>query len=183
MKGIAMLALLVMAACAPDGPQRVVEERASSTPAPRGDALLRTAMLDDQNAARTRAGVPPLVWDATLAEHARAYALELARTGRFEHADQPQGPGREGENLWTGTGGAYGYDEMVGHWVDEKRFFTNGVTPDFSTTGDYRDAVHYAQIVWRNTRRVGCALASNARDDVLVCRYDPPGNVVGERAY
>src|SRR3546814_6795879 len=110
------------------------------------------------------------------------YARELARTGRFEHADQPQGPGREGENLWTGTRDAYGYDEMVAHWVDEKRFFTNGITPDFSTTGDYRDAVHYAQIVWRGTQRMGCALASNARDDDLVCRYDPPGNVVGERA-
>src|SRR3546814_10410995 len=83
------------------------------------------------------------------------YARELARTGRFEHADQPQGPGREGENLWTGTRNAYGYDEMVAHWVDEKRFFTNGITPDFSTTGDYRDAVHYAQIVWRGTQRMG----------------------------
>src|SRR3546814_10102711 len=79
----------------------------------------------------SRAGVPPLAWDATLADHARAYARELARTGRFEHADQPQGPGREGENLWTGTRDAYGYDEMVAHWVDEKRFFTNGITPDF----------------------------------------------------
>ena len=26
-------------------------------------------------------------------------------------------------------------------------------------------------------------LASNARDDFLVCRYSPPGNVVGERTY
>src|SRR3546814_14085978 len=76
-------------------------------------------MLNEQNAARTRAGVPPLAWDATLADHARAYARELARTGRFEHADQPQGPGREGENLWTGTRDAYGYGEKVAHWVDE----------------------------------------------------------------
>src|SRR3546814_18327340 len=91
------------------------------------------------------------------------YARELARTGRFEHADQPQGPGREGENLWTGTRDAYGYNEMVAHWVDEKRFFTNGITPDFSTTGAYRDAVHYAPIVWRATQRKGCALASTAR--------------------
>lgn len=179
----AMLALLLMAACAPDGPKRVVEPRPSTAPAPRGDALLRTVMLNEHNAARTRAGVPPLVWSATLADHARAYARELARTGRFEHADQPQGPGREGETLWTGTRDAYGYDEMIGHWVAEKRFFTNGITPDYSTTGDYRDAVHYAEIVWRGTRAVGCAFASNARDDYLVCRYDPPGNVVGERAY
>src|SRR3546814_11827551 len=112
----AMLALLLVAACAPDGPQRVVEPRPDARAAARGDALLRTTMLNEQNAARTRAGVPPLAWDATLADHARAYARELARTGRFEHADQPQGPGREGENLWTGTRDAYGYDEMVAHW-------------------------------------------------------------------
>jgi hypothetical protein len=179
----ALLALLVLAACAPEGPQRVVEPRPSAAPAPRGEALLRTAMLRGQNDARAALGLPSLVWSDALAADARAYAEELARTGRFEHADQPQGPEREGENLWIGTRDAYRYDEMVGHWVAERRFFVNGVTPAFSTTGDYHDAVHYAQIVWRDTRRVGCALASNARDDVLVCRYDPPGNVVGERAY
>ena len=93
------------------------------------------------------------------------------------------GPGREGENLWTGTRGAYRYDEMVGGFVDEKRFFRNGVTPDFSTTGKWEDVAHYTQIVWRGTTRFGCALASNARDDYLVCRYTPPGNVVGEVAF
>src|SRR3546814_13881151 len=72
---------------------------------------------------------------------------------------------------------------MVAHLGDGKRLFTNGITPDFSTTGDYRDAVHYAQIVCRGPQRMGCALASNARAAVLVCRYDPHGNVVGDRAY
>src|SRR3546814_3112263 len=86
----AMLALLLVAACAPDGPQRVVEPRPDARAAARGDALLRTTMLNEQNAARTRACVPPLAWDATLADHARAYARGLARTARFDHADQPE---------------------------------------------------------------------------------------------
>ena len=37
-------------------------------------------------------------------------------------------------------------------------------------------------MIWSRTTRVGCALASNARDDYLVCRYVPAGNVVGEKA-
>jgi hypothetical protein len=71
---------------------------------------------------------------------------------------------------------------MVGGWIDEKRYFINGVTPNFSTTGNYEDVAHYTQIIWRGTRTVGCALASNATDDYLVCRYAPAGNVVGQKA-
>ncbi len=175
-------ALLMLASCA-QGPERVVEPRPSTAPVARGEGLLRRAMLDGQNAARGALGIAPLAWSDTLARSARAYAEEMARTGRFRHADQPQGPGREGENLWTGTRGAYAYDEMVGHWVAEKRDFVNGVTPDSSRTGRWEDIGHYAQIVWRNSREVGCAMASNAKDDFLVCRYAPSGNVVGERAY
>lgn len=185
-----LLALLLTAAglagCAPGpagGPERVVEPRASDAPAARGDALLRRAMLAAHNAARAEVGVAPLEWSDALATTARGYAQELARTGRFEHAVQPQGPGREGENLWTGTRDAYSYAEMAGHWVAEKRDFVNGVTPMFSRTGKWEDVAHYTQIVWRGSTQVGCALASGPRDDYLVCRYAPPGNVVGERAF
>ena len=74
------------------------------------------------------------------------------------------------------------YREMVASWIAEKRHFKNGVTPDFSTTGDYRDVAHYTQIIWRGSKTMGCAVASNRTDDYLVCRYSPPGNVVGQKA-
>jgi hypothetical protein len=182
---LAALALL-LAGCAPGSesrPERVVEERVSEAPAPRGAALLRAAMLAAHNRARAEVGVAPLVWDERLLTSARAYAEEMARTRRFAHAAQPiGGPTREGENLWTGTRDAYRYREMIGHWVAEKRDFVNGVTPAFSRTGKWEDVAHYTQIVWRGSSRVGCATASNARDDYLVCRYSPAGNVVGQRA-
>ena len=140
-------------------------------------------MENGHSAERASVDVPMLVWDDALAGHALAYAREMARTGRFEHDQQPQGPAREGENLWTGTRDAYTYVEMVGHWTAEKRDFVDGPTPAFSRTGRWQDVVHYTQMVWRGSTRMGCALASNARDDYLVCRYAPPGNVVGERAF
>lgn len=50
---------------------------------------------------------------------------------------------------------------------------------------------HYTQMVWRETRGVGCALArclggspfSDERWSLVVCNYDPPGNVVGRRPF
>jgi len=179
---LAPLAALALGACsvqpAPDpGPERVVEPRVSDLPAPRGAGLLREAMMRGHDRARAEAGVPPLTWDPALVASARAYAEELARSGRFEHSAQLRGRFPEGENLWRGTRGDYTYSEMIGHWVAERAMFKRGPAPNFSVTGRGGDVTHYAQIIWRTTRSVGCATASNARDDVLVCRYSPAGNV------
>lgn len=183
MKRIAIAVLLALAACsapAPSpGPERVVEERPTSAPAPRGDALLRRAMLDGHNRARAEAGVPALRWNDALAADARAYAETMARTGNFAHSAMPRGNPSQGENLWRGTRDAYRYTEMIGHWIEERRYFRRGITPDLTTTGRFEDVGHYVQAIWRGTTEFGCALASNDRDDFLVCRYTPPGNVVG----
>lgn len=178
-----VLALALIGCSPPAGPQTVTERRPSDQPAPRGDALLRQAMLAGHDAARAALGEAPLAWDDALAADAAAYARTLAATGNFRHADQPIGPGREGENLFTGTRDAYAYREMVDLWVAEQKDFVNRPTPGFSRSGRWEDVAHYTQIVWRGTTRVGCALASNATDDYLVCRYSPPGNVVGEVAF
>ena len=160
-------------------PQRVVEPARTGPPPARGAALLRDQTLAAHNRARAEVGLPSLRWDDGLAQAARGYADELARTGRFRHADQHV----QGENLFTGTRGAYSYTEMVQAWVAEKRDFVNAVTPGFSRTGRWSDVAHYTQIVWRGTTAVGCALGSSAEADYLVCRYSPPGNVVGQGVY
>ncbi len=182
--GLAIALLLTgMAAGCAQGPERVVERAPTDIPAPRGAGLLKAAMMNGHNAARAAVGVAPLAWSDTLAASAARYAETMARTGRFEHAVQPMGAGREGENLWTGTRYAYAYREMIGHWVAERKDFVNGVTPAFSRTGKWEDVAHYTQIVWRDSTQVGCAVASSQSEDYLVCRYSPPGNVVSERVY
>ena len=181
---LAVLLLLAACSAAPEAPpERVVEPRTSDMPAPRGAGRLREAMLAGHNAARGTLGLPPLRWSETLADDARAYARELARTGRFEHSPQPRGNPPQGENLWTGTRGAYSYEEMIGHWVAERRFYRPLPVPDSSATGRFGDVGHYSQIVWRATLEVGCAEARGRRDDFLVCRYLPVGNIVGQLAY
>lgn len=151
-------------------------------PAPRGEHLFRQAMLDGHNTARAQVAVGPLSWNPRLEAEAQAYARELAETSSFDHAQQ-NGDDPQGENLWMGTRRGYSYTEMVSHWLDERKNFRHAPAPHFSTTGEWSDVGHYAQIVWQDTREVGCAVASNASDDYLVCRYYPAGNVQGEVPY
>lgn len=160
-----------------------IEWRRRIDPAPRGATLLRQAMLDEHNRARAALALPPLAWDERLARAADRSARALARTGRLAHASQPRGSQRQGENLFAGTRDAYDYAAMVREWLDEARAYVNAPSPRFSRTGRWQDAIHYAQIVWRGTARLGCALASGRRDDVLVCRYAPAGGAIGETAY
>lgn len=170
-------------AIAQDPATQPIATALGATDQPRDQQAFARTVLAAQNVARRAVGIFPMTWDEALAEHARAYAAVMARTGRFEHAEQPMGPGREGENLFMGSAGAYSYAEMVGLWVAEQRYFTNRSMPDISTTGHWQDVGHYTQVVWRGTTRVGCALATGGGQDYLVCRYSPPGNVTGLRAF
>lgn len=130
------------------------------------------------NAERARAGVAPLVWDNALGAAAAVYAQQMAWTSRFAHSDRRGRPGI-GENLWMGSRGAYSVETMIGGWLSEKRWFRAGVFPNVSRTGNWSDVGHYTQMIWPATTRVGCALASTARTDYLVCRYANKGNVDG----
>ncbi|WP_404367909.1 CAP domain-containing protein [Sphingomonas sp. MMS24-J45] len=181
---VVVLALLLCGCSAgvEERPQRVVEPRLTAAPAARGEGVLRQAMLKEHNAARAVVGAPPLVWSETLAADAARYAAVLAETEQFKHSTEPRGAVPEGENLFMGSRGAYRYDEMARLWVDERRYYRTGAVPDISTTGRWQDVGHYSQIIWRRSTQVGCAVASSRRDDYLVCRYTPPGNVVGRRA-
>lgn len=135
-------------------------------------------ILAAHNAERAQAGVPQLVWDNDLGNAAAAYAQQMAFTGVFEHSNRAARRG-VGENLWMGTHGAYSPEAMVGGWASEKRFFVAGVFPNNSRSGNWSDVGHYTQMVWPTTMRVGCALASTASTDYLVCRYATAGNIDG----
>ena len=173
------LAACMGAAPAESPPERVTVERTSLTPERRGQGLLQKVMLDRHNKTRAKIGARPLIWNAALTKDALAYARQMARTSKFAHDLQTGKSPRQGENLWMGTFEAYSYTEMVNGWIDEDRFFKSGIFPNNSTTGKWGDVGHYTQIIWPTTTHVGCALASNARDDYLVCRYSPAGNIVG----
>lgn len=137
-------------------------------------------LLNTHNKYRQEVGVPPLTWSSTLARDAQQWANYLAsKGGNLQHS---QNTG-QGENLWGGTAGAFTYTQMVDSWGSEKRYFVNGTFPNVSSTGKWYDVGHYTQIIWRNTKAVGCGVARGGGKDILVCRYSPPGNYQGQKVY
>jgi pathogenesis-related protein 1 len=130
-------------------------------------------MLAAHNAVRAKVGVPPLEWSDSLARYAAEWAEKLVRTGEFRHRDQ----NKYGENLFTITGGAAAPRSVVRNWASEARNY------DYRANRCRGVCGHYTQIVWRDTQRVGCAVARGRGREVWVCNYDPPGNWRGERPY
>jgi uncharacterized protein YkwD len=133
-------------------------------------------MLAAHNAVRAQVHVPPLVWSEPLEARARSWANRLLREGKFMHTPK----GAYGENLYE-VEGTYAVTasprEVVKAWADEAAFYDHRSNTCRDVCG------HYTQIVWSDTRAVGCAAARNSRREVWVCNYDPPGNWVGRRPY
>ncbi|XP_057786482.1 pathogenesis-related protein PR-1 [Salvia miltiorrhiza] len=132
--------------------------------------------LGVQNAARSALRLPPLVWDARIERYAAGYAAQRRADCELLHSNGPYG-----ENIFWGSGNRWTAGQAAAAWVSERRGYNY-----WSNSCVYgQDCGHYTQIVWRGTRRVGCArvVCYGGRGVFMICNYDPPGNYVGERPY
>lgn len=177
MRSLKILPVMLLGACtAPPPPPYAIQPAV----APVRTANLPAVVLDAHNRERAMVGVAPLSWDPVLTAAAGSYARQLAALGTLRHSPRQARPGQS-ENLWMGTRSAFPVQEMVASWVSEKSRFRPGIFPAVSRTGNWADVGHYSQMIWPTTTRLGCAIASSARFDVLVCRYAPAGNIDGRR--
>lgn len=160
-----------------NGPDMAFDEDAPDSRRESREPMARL-MLDMHNDLRAGFGIEPLVWDARLAADARDWAEVLARRGRLEHAPADARRGA-GENLSMGGHGYHDAAFLGDLWVREERHLKAGTFPDVSRTGRFADVGHFTQMVWRSTKRVGCAMGDNGTQNFLVCRYYPAGNVAG----
>ena len=139
---------------------------------------LANSILTVHNQERAAVGVPPLVWSNSLAAGAQTWAQNLATTGNFAH--DPNRPNGVGENI-AGFFPSSGVGQGQSLWVNEKKDWHGGVlTPEnWSPTG------HYTQMVWKNTQEVGCGTGSGDGHpfSILVCRYSPAGNFMGQAPF
>lgn len=147
--------------------------------APRGELLFRNTVLGVHARVRAQAGLPPLAWSPLLAAHAGAYAEKLAAGAPYIHDPTPGRRHLEGENLWRGQRGLFSYEVILGTMTEEARWFRPGRYPEVARGADWSSIAHYTQMIWPTTTEVGCAMVSNHTEDVLVCRYSPPGNKDG----
>jgi pathogenesis-related protein 1 len=151
-------------------------------------------ILTMHNETRAEVGVnKELIWSDLIAKDAQNYADILAKSGAFEH-DPKNHEGYEngqyGENLYASTATLTkdGIAKGVQAWIDEKAFYHYGRVGDETTCDVGEQCGHYTQIIWENTSKVGCATSIYKRGDfkdgyVLVCKYQTPGNYIGETPY
>lgn len=185
---LTFMAALILGSCS----STTETSLASATlPAAGNDAI--EDFVTAHNVVRSRHRLPPLKWSPQLAGYAQQWAEQLRQRNncRMRHRpDKGRFAQQHGENLmWVGptrwSDGRFDLyhmtPEMVtGVWADESRNYR------YRSNSCKRGKIcgHYTQIVWRDTREIGCAKAvCRDQSQVWVCNYNPPGNWRGERPY
>jgi uncharacterized protein YkwD len=130
-------------------------------------------MVAAHNAIRLKLNLPPLAWSGKLAKAAQEWADTLIRGGAFRHPLKSPW----GQNLAEFYRDELLPDQVVHGWASEAAGY------DYKTNRCTGTCGHYTQLVWRDTKEVGCAVARRGEREVWVCDYAPPGNYVGMRPY
>lgn len=143
------------------------------TQAAAADGSLAEQMLAAHNAARAAVKTKPLVWSDKLAVAAQDWANVLIMRQLLTH----QKKSKYGENIYQTTGGRATPEAVVKVWTSESADF------DYKANRCQGACGHYLQVVWRDTKELGCAVARRGDREIWVCEYSPPGNYVGERPY
>ena len=145
---------------------------AQGRPAVAPSSLARD-MLAVHSAVRARVGMAPLAWSDRLAALSQDWADTLLARKQFVHRPNST----YGENLFEIRGATATPEQVVSAWAAESRNY------DYRSNRCRGVCGHYTQIVWGDTKEVGCAVARGVGREVWVCGYDPPGNRVGQRPY
>ncbi|XP_040409566.1 GLIPR1-like protein 1 isoform X1 [Cygnus olor] len=120
-----------------------------------------------------------MTWDAALARTARAWANKcLFKHNTYLSKRYQCHPtfASVGENIWVGSYQIFDVQTAIRTWYNENRFY------NFSVHTCARSCSHYAQVVWDDSYKLGCAVVfckevagiRNAAN--FVCNYGPSGN-------
>ncbi|MEM7182564.1 MAG: CAP domain-containing protein [Spirochaetota bacterium] len=135
---------------------------------------------DAHNRYRKKAGVPNLVWSSKLSKYAKQWANYLRSQKSCSMQHRPRSgkyKQRYGENLAWASGQKLNPYQVTKMWYDEIKDY------NYKNNSCSKVCGHYTQVVWKTSRRVGCAMARCGREELWVCNYDPPGNMQGYRPY
>jgi pathogenesis-related protein 1 len=130
-------------------------------------------ILQAHNSVRSRFNLPSLIWSGKVAEVAQQWAEALLARNQFAHTPRSV----YGQNLFEIDGAHASPTRVVLDWAAEARNY------DYASNRCNGVCGHYTQIIWRDTKEVGCGLARNASREIWVCDYNPGGNWIGRRPY
>lgn len=146
----------------------------------------RDVILELHNLAREKLHLPDLIWDSKIEKQAQEWANTLAKNNVFKHSTSTFNKWMW-ENLYTLTTSdkkiQSNGSEAVILWINE----WNDYDFDSNTCNIWAVCGHFTQIIWKNTKRVGCGQSIKKKGSVItlywVCQYDPPGNYIWERPF
>ncbi|EOA12398.1 hypothetical protein CARUB_v10027169mg [Capsella rubella] len=178
---IILVALLAISVTAVSPAAKLKPKQTVPTTPPPPPAISAAAkdFLDAHNKARAMVGVPPLVWSRTLEAAANRLARYQRNQKKCEFASL--NPGKYGANQLWGKGLAVPPSLAVETWVKEKPFYNY----KSDTCAANHTCGVYKQVVWRNSKELGCAQATCAKESTVltICFYNPPGNIIGQKPY
>ncbi|WOH01188.1 hypothetical protein DCAR_0520569 [Daucus carota subsp. sativus] len=121
----------------------------------------------------------PLTYDTQLEDYAKWWAGQRQADCELIHSF-PEFEFKLGENIFWGSGSDWKPTQAVQAWAEEEKYYNYAA----NSCAEEQECGHYTQIVWKTTRRVGCArVVCESGDVFMTCNYDPVGNYVGERPY
>ena len=145
--------------------------------------------LEAHNRVRAKHNLPPLKWSNKLAKYSQQWANKLA-SGTACQMYHRSGTPPYGENLFRSSAVIWSdgkrevsqvtISDVVKAWANEEKWYNynnNSCQPG-------KQCGHYTQVVWKDTKEVGCAMKVCAdKSQSWVCSYNPAGNYVGYRPY
>lgn len=200
-----LLLAAVLSACQATKPESARPASAAEASSPQGDwVLLRSvvpaaeaavssgrvsgvdpaAMVAAHNRWRAEVGAPGLRWSDKLAGVAQGWADQL----RSEGCAMYHSGNGYGENIYKASALMWSDgrrdlqkktpQQVTDSWGSEIKFYSYADNSCSGVCG------HYTQVVWKDTKEVGCAMSvCGDNSQIWVCSYAPAGNVVGQKPY
>ena len=156
-------------------------------------------IIASHNKVRQKLNQHPLSWSDSLANYAQQWVNRLAETENCSMLHRPNYEGEpdsenylqiHGENLFWASPETLGNGqtklqnvsnaEVVNAWAEEEDYY------DYQTNSCQPGKVcgHFTQMVWHESRQVGCAKAiCPDKSQIWACNYHPRGNYIGELPY
>ena len=165
----------------PSGKEATPPEAADPPPpTPRKEDGKLAGITDAHNAVRTPLNIPKLEWSDALGGFAQQWADYLATENGCQLQHRPNsGPWGQkyGENIfWTSASTTM--TEATSAWSAEAGHYDHATNTCAGICG------HYTQMVWADTRYLGCGVAAcPGGGEMWVCNYDPRGNHYGQAPY
>lgn len=146
----------------------------------------RNIILGLHNYIREQYHLPNLVWDMNIEKQSQEWANTLIKNNVLKHSNSTNNKWMW-ENLYMITTSEKriksDWSDAVIVWTQEWQSYDF----DTNTCNTWAICGHFTQVIWKNTKRVGCGQALKKKGSMTtiywVCQYDPPWNYIGQKPY